>query len=83
MVNFGFLKTDAFDIAFSVLLGIALVSLFRSACKGDECRMEKAPPYDEVNQSTYQIGSECYQFRAEILPCPSSGVKVIEPFERL
>lgn len=80
MIQFGFLKTEAFHTAFSILLGIAVVSLFHSACKGKECRVEKPPPYEEVNAATYQIGSECYQFRAEIIDCPSSGV--IEPFQR-
>jgi hypothetical protein len=78
MFSFGFLKTEAFDNAFSILLGIALVSLFKATCKGDECRVLKAPRLDEVTQATYQLGEQCYQFRTELTACPSNGV--IEPF---
>lgn len=81
MVNFGFLKTEAFHNAFSVLLGIALVSLFKASCKGEECRILKAPPIEEIKAATYQLGAtECYQFSAVTVACPSKGV--IEPFQR-
>ena len=80
-LSFGFLKTEAFNVAFSALLGIALVSLFKSACKGEACRTLKAPPLEEIKDATYQLSAtECYQFRAESIACPSQGI--IEPFER-
>ncbi len=78
MFSFGFLKTEAFNNAFSLLLGIALISLFKASCKGDGCRVLKAPQLDEITRSTYQLGEACYQFRAEPTTCPSAGV--IEPF---
>jgi hypothetical protein len=78
MFSFGFLKTEAFNNAFSILLGIALVSLFKASCKGGECRTLKAPQLDEVTKATYQLGDQCYQFRTEPTACPSDGV--IESF---
>jgi hypothetical protein len=81
MISFGFLKTEGFNIAFSVLLGVAIVSLFRAACKGDGCKIVKAPPIDEIKAATYQLGdTECYQFRTQTVECPQKGV--IEGFER-
>lgn len=77
---FGFLKTDAFDTAFSLILGIGIMALFKPMCKGTECYIKKAPPYDEVNTSTYHLGEVCYQFKATPVKCPDSGI--IEPFER-
>jgi len=77
---FKFLKTDAFDTAFSVILGIGIMALFKPMCNGAECYIKKAPPYEEVNTSVYHLGEVCYQFRATPVKCPSSGV--IEPFER-
>ena len=77
---FGFLKSKTFDTAFSFIIGIGLVSLLKPICKGSECHIQKAPPYDEVKESTYQLGSKCYQFKADPVECPNTGV--IEPFER-
>jgi hypothetical protein len=68
------LKSPGFNTAFSFLLGLGLVALFRPICHGDKCRILKAPPVDEINKSTYQIGSKCYQFRTKTMDCPATGV---------
>jgi hypothetical protein len=75
---FGFLKTETFHGVFSLLLGIALVSLLKPTCKGEACKTLRAPPLDEIKASTYQLGSKCYQFRAQPIQCPPKGA--IEPF---
>jgi len=54
------------------------MSLLRPLCNGPECIVQKAPPVDEVNKTTYQLGSKCYQFRSAPVDCPKEGV--IEPF---
>lgn len=77
---FGFLKSETFNIVFSFLIGLALITVCKSSCKGGECRIQKAPPADEVKTSTYQIGPKCFQFKSDIVECPGAGV--IEPFER-
>lgn len=77
---FEFLKTERFNIIFSFIIGLGLMSLFKPECHGNECRIQKAPPYEEVKTSTYQLGRECYQFQAEPITCPATGV--IEPFEQ-
>ena len=78
---FEFLKSKNFDIAFSFIIGFGLIALFKPGCeeKGG-CNIQKAPPYDEVKSSTYQIGSKCYKFAASTIDCPTSGV--IEPFQQ-
>ena len=75
---FEFLKFNSFHIAASFILGLASVLVFRKACQGDECILQKAPPIDEVTKSTYQIGQTCYQFKTEPAECAASGV--IEAF---
>jgi hypothetical protein len=77
---FEFLKSETFNNIFSFLLGLACLALFKPACVGLECSIQKAPPYDEIKQSTYQVGSKCFQFQAEPIECPKKGV--IEPFEQ-
>ena len=61
---FEVLKTESFNIAFSGLIGLALVMLFYPKCK-DDCRVMKAPPVEEIRSSTYQLGDRCYKFVAK------------------
>jgi len=77
---FKFLKTDSFDNVFSFVLALGFMALLKPMCKDKECQIQKAPPFDEVKASTYQIGSKCYQFQVQHKECPDKGV--IEPFER-
>jgi hypothetical protein len=77
---FEFLKSKRFDTAFSFILGFGLIALFKPGCKDGECSIQKAPPYEEVKTSTYQVGNKCYKFEANPIECPSTGV--IEPFQR-
>lgn len=77
---FEFLRSPQFNYVFSFLIGLGIVSLFKSSCKGDACRILRAPPYEELKTSTYQTGKDCYKFHAGVIECPKVGV--IEPFER-
>ncbi len=71
---FEFLKSTKFHYLFSFILGLGLMALLRPICHGKECLIEKAPPLQEVNSSTYQLGTKCYQFRSTPVECPASGV---------
>lgn len=75
---FEFLKSKQFNVLFSFLLGFGIMALLRPVCHGKECLIQQAPPLEEVNKTTYQLGSKCYQFRSVSLDCPNSGV--IESF---
>ena len=75
---FEFLKSKSFNVAFSFLIGLGIMCLLRPMCHGSECIVQKAPPLEEVNKSTYQLGSKCYQFRSVTIDCPKDGV--IEAF---
>jgi hypothetical protein len=71
---FEFLKSKNFHYLFSFLIGFGVVAILRPICDGNECIVEKAPPLSEVNSSTYQLGSKCYQFRSSAIECPRSGI---------
>jgi hypothetical protein len=77
---FEFLKTERFSMVFSFILGLGCMALLKPICKGSECHIQKAPPYNEVKESTYQLGTDCYRFEAANIECPKTGV--IEPFQR-
>jgi hypothetical protein len=69
-----FLKSKQFNFVFSVLIGLGLAAILRPACKGDKCVVMKAPQLNEIKNSTFQLGSKCYQFTAETVDCPTQGV---------
>lgn len=75
---FEFLKSKTFNIAFSFIIGLGIMAVLRPICHGNTCLIEKAPPLHEVETSTYQLGSKCYQFRSTPIECPTSGF--VEPF---
>jgi len=77
---YAILKTSKFDIIFSFLVGFAIMSLTIPLCKGDECYVKKAPSIEEMKKSTFKVGSKCYQFKSEIIPCPKTGT--IEAFQQ-
>ena len=61
---FEFLKTKNFHYLFSFLLGVFIVIIWRPVCNDDSCIKHKNANLDEINKSTYQIGSKCYQFKS-------------------
>ena len=77
---FEFLKTKEFSTVFSFVIGLGLMALLRPICHGKDCMIQKAPSVEEVNKTTYQLGSNCYQFRSESVECPKEGV--IESFQQ-
>lgn len=73
------LKSKQFNFVFSVLLGLGLAAILRPVCKGDQCLVLKAPPVHEVESTTYQLGSRCFQFKVDNRECPKQG-KIVEAF---
>ena len=73
------LKSKKFNFVFSFIVGLGLAAILRPACKGDQCLTLKAPPVHEVEKTTYQLGSKCFQFSLQSKDCPSSG-NIIEAF---
>ena len=78
---FEVMKTEKFAVMFSGIIGFALVALAIPACKGDSCTVKKAPSVKEMKESTFRIGSKCYQFRPEVVDCPATGA--IEAFQQI
>jgi hypothetical protein len=75
------LKTEQFAQLFSFLLGFGIIVMLIPICKGDECFVKKAPLIEEMKNSTYKLGSKCYQFTPETVECPAEGV--IEAFQSM
>jgi hypothetical protein len=63
-----FLKDERFSLFFSFVLGIGLICMFRPICSGEK----------DFDKYVYRMGSKCYEFKSEIVECPTSGT--IEAF---
>ena len=73
------LRDDRFHPAFSFLLGLGIICIIRPMCKGDECKIKKAPTEKDFDQYVYRIGGDaCYEFKTKPVACPPSGA--IEAF---
>ena len=72
------LKTEKFATMFSFIIGFGLIAILIPVCKGDQCFLKKAPSVEEMKNTTYHIGKNCYQFTSETVECPAEGA--IEAF---
>jgi len=68
------LKDPNFNVVFSVLIGIGLICMIRPQCKGAECNVNKPPVEEDFDKYVYRMqGGKCYEFKTNIVQCPSSG----------
>jgi hypothetical protein len=69
-----FLKDKKFDLFFSFVVGIGIICILRPMCSGADCNVMKAPTEKDFDKYVYRMGSgKCYEFKTEIVECPSSG----------
>jgi len=79
---FEVLKTSGFNIFFSFVMGLGIMSLFIPRCSGNSCNKYKAGSLHEIESSVYQIGSKCYHFDSYAVSCPQSANEIVEGFNR-
>ena len=65
------MKTSSGKIVISIILGIGLAALFRTACQDEECYHYVAPNPAEFEGKTIKSDSKCYQYTLEKASCPS------------
>jgi hypothetical protein len=74
-----FLKDERFNVFFSFLIGVGIMCMCRPVCTGSECSITKAPAEKDFDKYVYRMGGgRCFEFKSEIVDCPSSGT--IEAF---
>jgi hypothetical protein len=56
-------------IIISIILGIGLAALFKTACKGRNCIIKHAAPYDEIKDAVIKHDTECYTYNLEQTKC--------------
>jgi hypothetical protein len=74
-----FLNDERFNVFFSFVLGIGIICICRPLCTGSECDILKPPSEQDFDKFAYRMGGgQCYEFKSELVACPSSGT--IEAF---
>lgn len=63
------MQDPTFAATISIILGLGLASLFRQACKGNECVIVKGPSLREISKNTYKIDDRCYSYKPEATTC--------------
>ena len=67
-----FVHSKTGRIIMSMLLGIGLATLFRTACKGRQCRIISSPPLSELQDQTYKFNNKCYTFETNPIDCATN-----------
>lgn len=76
-VQFGkFVHTETGRILMSVILGLGLASLFRTACEGNQCRIFRAPPLEDLKDKIYKNKEGCVKYTPIATKC-SYNVKTV------
>ena len=64
-----FVHSSTGRIIMSIVLGIGLATLFRSVCKGKNCRIIAAPPMEELEDQIYNFDEKCYKLEKNAIEC--------------
>jgi len=72
-VHFGkFLHTYTGRIIMSILLWFCLASLFKSACKNNNCLVFHAAPLDDFKDKIYKKDDKCIKYNPVATKCNSN-----------
>lgn len=72
------LHTPFGRIIISILMGLGLATLFRTACKNKNCIHFAGPIISDIDHKIYKYGDSCYQYELKPLAkCDSGKIKKI------
>lgn len=63
------LNSDFGSIAISILLGLGLAALFRTACKDGKCIVIDGPPMQDTEKYFYKIDENCFKYTTVATEC--------------
>ena len=63
------LDTEFGAIAISIILGVGLAALFRTACKDGKCIVINGPPRMETEKYYYKIDDTCFKYTPVASEC--------------
>jgi hypothetical protein len=72
-----FVHTETGKYVMSILLGLGLASLFRTACKGKNCVVFHAAPLEKLKDKIYKNGDKCVKYEHIATKC-NSQFKIVD-----
>jgi hypothetical protein len=60
----------------SILIGLGIATIFRKACKNDDCYTFKGPYTTEIHDSIYSFNNKCYKFVPKNIKCKSKEKQI-------
>jgi hypothetical protein len=74
----GIMKIPGMSALISFLLGFGIAAMFRPVCKGPDCVVIRGPPIRDIQNSVYQFGQKCVEFKTKPVECPKDGTKAVD-----
>lgn len=62
-------KNDVGKIFVSIILGLGLATLFRTACSGSKCYNFIGPEFDSIKNKKYKYNNKCYSYEENAVSC--------------
>lgn len=70
MLNINKVLSSEFGaIVVSILLGVGLAALFKTACKDGKCIVINSPPSSETDKYFYKVNDDCYKYSPVAAEC--------------
>jgi hypothetical protein len=66
------MDSDSGAIVVSIMLGLGLAAVFRTACKGGRCVVVNGPPMSDVRDKVYRLDDKCYRYTPYVVPCENA-----------
>lgn len=60
-------------IAWSILLGLGLATLFRKACNNRNCLVFKAPSLSNIKNRVFGYNDKCYEYQEQSTFCENDN----------
>ncbi len=65
-------NSEVGKIFVSIILGLGLATLFRTACSGYKCYNFVGPQIQDVKTKTYKFNDKCYSYEEHAVSCDTS-----------
>ena len=72
-----FVKSNTGKYVVSILLGLGLATIFREACKDNNCIIFNAPDLNEVENKIYKQDGKCYKYNLVSTKCNNTKRDVL------
>jgi hypothetical protein len=72
-----FVKSNTGKYIVSILLGLGLATIFREACKDNNCIIFNAPDLNEVENKIYKQDGKCYKYNLVSTKCNNTKKDVL------